>query len=73
MKLLTRLFGKNYLFEGNFGSGKDNDIDDYYKVILKCNNCNTYFLIYIKKRIYIKNIRETIICNNCNCKLEKEI
>jgi RNase P subunit RPR2 len=70
MKLKVRLFGKNYFISGSKYQYKVN-IEDYYSVLVICNNCKNITVVYIKKGVRLNDIITSVKCDNCECRLEK--
>lgn len=71
MKLLVKLFGKNFFTEGS-PYQKKVDYINYYPILVICKNCNKSTQIYIKKGVHVNDIITSVKCSNCEVRLEKE-
>ena len=71
MKIIVKLFGKNFFVENSPYSKKVN-YDNYYFMILCCANCKHKTEVYVKKGVHLNDIITGVKCSNCECKLEKE-
>ena len=70
MRLIVRLFGKNYYLEGSKYQKKANG-NDYYPKLILCLNCNRPTQIYIKKGVHVNDIITQVKCSSCECRQEK--
>jgi len=71
MKILVKLFGKNYFVEGS-PYAKKALAEDYYTMGVRCANCNRNTIVLIKKGVHLNDIITGVKCINCECRLEKE-
>jgi uncharacterized protein CbrC (UPF0167 family) len=72
MNLLVRIFGKRVLF--NYAGTtlpKNINLINYYTKEVTCNNCGKRLPLLIRKGIYAKYAITEILCDNCNCKVDK--
>ena len=70
MRLIVRLFGKNYFLEGSKYQQKV-DYINYYPKLIQCLNCGRPTQIYIKKGVHVNDIITQVKCSSCECRQEK--
>ena len=71
MKLIVRLFGKNYFKPCSKYSNTIANFNDYYTHLIICKNCGGGTTVYIKKGVHINDVVTQVKCDACDCRLEK--